>query len=102
MITNTDLFNMLILAFLFNAGLIFMVIGYFVDWPKNIVFHILSAVTFLELGVLIPTTATQYFPVGWAFIMLGVICFFSTAVEGVSAFYRVYSREPWEEEEWEE
>lgn len=101
MITNTDLFNMLILAFLFNAGLIFMVIGYFIDWPKNIVFHVISTVIFLPLGILIPMTPTQYYPVGWAFIILGVISFFSTAVEGVSAFIRVYGSEPWEEEKWE-
>jgi len=102
MITNIDLFNLLVLTFLFNTGLIFMIIGYFTSFPKNLVFHLISAIMFLDLGVWIPVTGTQYYAIGWAFIMVGIICFFSAMIEGIGSYIEVFRREPWEREEWEE
>ena len=101
-ITNTDLFNIVTLAFLFNTGLILMLLAFFTDFPKNVVFHVISAIVFWLLGILIPMTATQYYPAGWAFIILAVANFLFGSISGMGGLAEIYSRrktEDWEKEE---
>lgn len=90
------------IAFIFCSALVFTMFGFVSQWPRNIISYMLATVLWFTLGVNIVLTGLPYPHLGWAFIMLGVVSFFSTAIEGVSAFIQLYRREPWEQEEWEE
>lgn len=101
-LTNVDLFNSLVLVFLVNGGLLFMVLGFFVKWPKNVMFLEVATIFLWLVSVIIPATATQFIPAGWAFFILAMTSFFFGVIYGVGGFYYVYSarkEEDWEKEE---
>lgn len=101
-LTNIDLFNSLVLVLMFNAGLLFMVLGFFVKWPKNALFLEVAAIFLWMVSVIIPASPTQFYPAGWASFILAMTSFFFGMIYGVAGFYYVYSgskEEEWEKEE---
>lgn len=90
---------MLVLAFLFNAGVIFLLLAFIMKFPKNVAFFSISSMFFLVLGVIIPTTASDYYPAGWLFILLGIVSGVLGAIFGVGGLVNIYGKEEWEEEE---
>jgi hypothetical protein len=91
------------IAFIFSSAMVFSMLGFFSEIPRNLVGYIIAGVLWIVLGIVFPALTDLPYPhLSWAFILIGIVNIIAFLVNAVQTLALVYM-DPWEkEEEWEE
>lgn len=96
---SAELSDLLVQAFLFTGGIIFMLLAFWRPWPENVMLHAIAGILLWVLAVIVPMTETTYYPAGWAFLIMGMMNIGMGLVFGVGGLYEIWTTESWEQEE---